>query len=305
MKMKNALVSLVMLLATGLYSSYAGAASIYAFGHSEMTVPAGVTTGTVFSRYTFTPNDLCGKIQCEITGAIRYNKGNIWASGVNGASLETNVPGVSVILRLDGRIVDSDRFNGSFSNVGEVQLVKNNNAIASGKFASGSFNMYFILNYKDGLFGDSSSIYLAGSVRAIAGACKVPGAEIKLPDVSLGQFGGVGSTIGATPFVLRFNECPAGFNRVGFGLFPVHGVAATVPGTLKLAPDSTATGIGIKLTEHSGMPAQFEISQSLVEYDRSTGGSYTIPMVAAYARTETSIRAGPVKAMMVVLLDYQ
>ncbi|MCA8175924.1 type 1 fimbrial protein [Burkholderia multivorans] len=219
-----------LIAAALIHASLAHSAKILAFGSAEMAVSTEVGVGTVFARHTFTPADLCGKPVCDITDATRYNKGSIWAPTVSTDALETNVPGVSVLVRLDGKIV-KDRFRGRFAGTGEVQLIRNDAAISSGKFSDGSFNAYYILNYDDGSWmGTSMSIYLAGSVRAIAGACKIPDAAVQMPTVYTSQFKGVGSSIGKTPFQIRVNDCPAGFNRVEFGFYPAQGVASGIPG---------------------------------------------------------------------------
>ncbi|EKS9916046.1 type 1 fimbrial protein [Burkholderia multivorans] len=293
-----------LVVAALIHSSLALSASIYAFGNAEMTAPTGIGVGTVFARYTLTPNDVCGKPVCTITQVLRYNKGSIWASPTTSDSLETNVPGVSVQVVLDGKVV-KERFSGRFSGTGEVQLLRNSAPISSGKFASGSFNTYYLLTYDDGSWaGTNTSIYLNGSVRAIAGACKIPEETVLMPTVYTSQFKGVGSSIGKTPFQIRVNDCPAGFNRVEFGFYPTQGVVSAIPGTLQLAPGSTTAGIGVQLTDEAGTPVTFQSPQLLSAYDRTVGGNYSIPMTASYVQTEPSMQPGPVNATMVVLLNY-
>ncbi|WP_261537709.1 fimbrial protein [Burkholderia multivorans] len=293
-----------LVVAALIHSSLVHSANIYAFGNSEITVPTDIGVGTVFARHTFTPVEVCGFPFCEITGALRYNKGSIFAPNVSGDSLETNVPGISVVLRIDGKVV-KDRFTGRFTGTGEIQLIRNSSPISGGKFSSGSFNTYYILDYYDGSWlGTSMSIYLAGSVRAIAGACKIPEATIHMPTVYTSQFTGVGSAIGKTPFQIRVTDCPAGFNRVEFGFYPAQGVVSGIPGTLQLAPGSTTAGIGVQLTDDAGAPVTFQVPQLLADYDRTVGGNYSIPLTASYVQTAPDMRPGPVNAMMVVLLNY-
>ncbi|MBU9125058.1 type 1 fimbrial protein [Burkholderia multivorans] len=298
------LIRAALVAAALIHYPLAHGANIFAFGNAETAVPTEVAVGTVFARHTFTPADLCGKPVCDITGALRYNKGSIWAPNVSTDALETNVPGVSVLVRLDGKVV-KDRFRGRFAGTGEVQLIRNNSAISSGKFSDGSFNAYYILDYDDGSWTDASmSIYLAGSVRAIAGACKIPDAAVQMPTVYTSQFKGVGSSIGKTPFQIRVNDCPAGFNRVEFGFYPAQGIVSGMPGTLQLTPGSTTEGIGVQLTDEAGTPVRFETPQLLTDYDRAVGGNYSIPITASYVQTAPDMRPGPVNAMMVVLLNY-
>ncbi|WP_334042409.1 fimbrial protein [Burkholderia ambifaria] len=280
---------------------YAGA--IYAFGGGQIAVPSTVATGVIVSRYTFTPNDLCGKQTCGISSAVLYNKGNIWSGTPSGSDLETNVPGISTRLLIDGRPVDS-RYSGTLSHLAEVQLFKDGRAISNGSFSSGSFNAYYILNFA-GLFAGSASVLLSGSVRAINGTCTVPDTVVLLPPVSHARFSGVGSAAGSTAFNVTLNNCPAGFNRIGYGLHPLNGALSGFPGTLQPAPESTAAGIGIQLTDASGTAPPFDISMPLTNYNKDTGGSYVVQLRAAYLQTAASIRPGSITARMQVLLDYQ
>ncbi|WP_038824828.1 hypothetical protein, partial [Pseudomonas aeruginosa] len=77
------------------------AANLYAFGGRDIAVPSILPEGNVTSRYTFTPMQLCGKPSCDLIGVALYNKGSVW-DPVDGPDLNTNVPGLSVRLLLDG-----------------------------------------------------------------------------------------------------------------------------------------------------------------------------------------------------------
>ncbi|MDO5921659.1 MULTISPECIES: hypothetical protein [Burkholderia] len=107
------------------------AKNIYAFGNSEIASPTSIAVGAAFSRHMFTPYDLCGKVVCDITQVIRYNKGSFSEGGGSGDVLETNVSGVSVLVKLDGRVV-GDGFSERFATSGEFQLIKNNAPIPIG-----------------------------------------------------------------------------------------------------------------------------------------------------------------------------
>lgn len=117
------------------------AANLYAFGGRDIAVPSILPEGSVMSRYTFTPMQLCGKPSCDLIGVSLYNKGSVW-DPVDGPDLNTNVPGLSVRLLLDG-IPASSRFKGTFSQIAEIQLFRNSTPLSDGQFASGAFNSYF------------------------------------------------------------------------------------------------------------------------------------------------------------------
>ncbi|WP_410967495.1 hypothetical protein, partial [Salmonella sp. SAL4456] len=64
------------------------AANLYAFGGRDIAVPSILPEGSVMSRYTFTPMQLCGKPSCDLIGVSLYNKGSVW-DPVDGPDLNT------------------------------------------------------------------------------------------------------------------------------------------------------------------------------------------------------------------------
>ena len=177
------------------------AANLYAFGGRDIAVPSILPEGNVTSRYTFTPMQLCGKPSCDLIGVSLYNKGSVW-DPVDGPDLNTNVPGLSVRLLLDG-IPASSRFKGTFSQIAEVQLFRNSTPLSDGQFASGAFNSYFLITYKDGLVASgTSSVRLTGSVTTINATCQVADQTVKLQSIAAARLNGVGTYAAVTPFNL-------------------------------------------------------------------------------------------------------
>ncbi len=178
------------------------AANLYAFGGRDIAVPSILPEGNVTSRYTFTPMQLCGKPSCDLIGVALYNKGSVW-DPVDGPDLNTNVPGLSVRLLLDG-IPASSRFKGTFSQIAEVQLFRNSTPLSDGQFASGAFNSYFLITYKDGLVASgTSSVRLTGSVTTINATCQVADQTVKLQPIASAQLNGVGTYAARYPVQSR------------------------------------------------------------------------------------------------------
>ncbi|MCA7997426.1 fimbrial protein [Burkholderia metallica] len=166
------------------------------------------------------------------------------------------------------------------------------------------FNMYFTIRYKSGLFGDSSSIYLATDAEYIAGTCSVQSKTVQLPGAKTAEFSGVGSTAHPTPFTLNLSNCPARFNKIGYQLNPLNGEVAGMPGVLAPRSDSTAKGIAIGLIDPAtNQPLTFNVSRP-TPYN-GIAGSYSVPLIAAYRQTDAKIGGGSVNAAVTVLLDYQ
>jgi major type 1 subunit fimbrin (pilin) len=289
----------------GLSSPGIAAESIHAFGGRNIATPSSVQPNAILSRYTFTPTQLCGQARCEITVAALYNKGSVFGGDASGPELETDVPGVSLRLLLDGTPVSS-RYSGTFSDIAEIQLFRNSGRIASGEFASGSFNAYYILTYRNGIiWTDSTSIKLQGSVTAIDGTCTVPDQNVKLPPINTAHLRGIDTTAADTPFELAITTCPRGFNRVGYTILPVGGALAEGSGILPLLPESTATGASIRVTDSSGTPLEPGVSLPVAAYGKDAGGSFKIPMIASYVQTAGHVTGGSVQAGILISIDYQ
>ncbi|MBE1028570.1 type 1 fimbrial protein, partial [Escherichia coli] len=96
-------------------------------------------------------------------------------------------------------------------------MFRNSTPLSDGQFASGAFNSYFLITYKDGLIASgTSSIRLTGSVTTINATCQVADQTVKLQSIAAARLNGVGTYAAVTPFNLVVAGCPRGYNRVGY-----------------------------------------------------------------------------------------
>jgi len=297
-------VASTFLLACAAFATDATAASLYAFGQATVSSPSNATSGTIVARYYFTPQDVCGASTCQITGIPMYSKGSVWG-GTSGPDLETNVSGLSTRILIDGEVAVSST-KGTLRNTVEVQLFRDSRQPRDGSLNSGSFNGYYLINYKSGILGQTSTVFLDAKVSFINGTCSIPDQTVTLPPVQRRAFNGVGSTAGATDFQVQLNNCPAGYNRIGYQLASLDGVVVGMPSGMPLRPDATATGVGIQIADAAtGQPLALRKSHTVTNYNRATGGSPSIPLRASYLQTGAKIGGGSVHAAAQVLLDYQ
>ena len=238
---------------------------------------------------------------------------NLYAFGGRDIAVPSILPEGNVTSRytftpmqlLDG-IPASSRFKGTFSQIAEIQLFRNSTPLSDGQFASGAFNSYFLITYKDGLIASgTSSIRLTGSVTTINATCQVADQTVKLQSIAAARLNGVGTYAAVTPFNLVVAGCPRGYNRVGYSLQAVGGAVAEGSGVLPRLAGSTATGVSIRVTDEAGVPLRMGLSLPVTAYDKNTGGAYWIPMKASYVQSAEKITPGSVLAAMVILLDYQ
>ncbi|WP_230684582.1 fimbrial protein [Burkholderia cepacia] len=187
----------------------------------------------------------------------------------------------------------------------EVQLFRDSRAPKNGTLKPGFLSNYFTIRYKSGLLGDLAMIYLAADVNFINGTCSIPNQTVNLPDISRTSLRGVGSTAGGRAFALRLTNCPAGYNRIGYQVSPLNGSVSGIPGALKLRPDATASGVGVRLSDaKTQQPLVFDRSIA-TPYNGSAAPLIDIPLYAEYVQTEETITGGTVQAGALVLLDYQ
>ncbi|MGO4152624.1 fimbrial protein [Cupriavidus sp. YAF13] len=296
--------------------------AVTAFG-TTLNLPATLPTGTVISRYTIPLSQLCSSSSCKINAISLWPYGGI--SPATGPLIATNVSGISTRLLVNGQPITA--FNvkwGSEITVNsplEVQLVRDDRPLAAGSLAgqAGGNPSYFYVCTVTRWVNDGDmcmvtpntyglAIALAATVKLVNGTCSTPDQSVALPGMVLHKLKGVGSTgdqSGTKGFELRFNNCPPGFARVGYTLTPIGGTAPAFAGALPVSGGSTAKGVAIQITGANGTPATFNQRQPLSAYSTSTGGTYSIPMMARYVQTEATVTPGTISGMMSVLVDYQ
>ncbi|WP_244130160.1 fimbrial protein [Burkholderia sp. BCC0044] len=278
------------------------ASSLYGFGKDKVAIPSGAPSGMVVAREYYSPQQLCNAATCEVTSSKLYPKGSI-ISTAPGPDIETGVSGLSMRVIADG-VALRDTTRMTVRSGIEVQLFLDGRPPQNGTLKPTFAGNYVTIYYKSGLFGDYTQIFLVPEVRFIAGTCTVPSQTVRLSDASAASFNGVGSSTGATPFVVQFNNCPAGFNQIGYQFQPATPAIEYLPGTLALQPDSTAAGVGIRLLN----PVANEyvpLGQSRPTPYDGQAGSYMLPLIASYVQTDPVVRGGSVRASALILLDYR
>ncbi|WP_155888021.1 MULTISPECIES: fimbrial protein [Cupriavidus] len=293
------------LVAAGLMAALSSPAfAQYVFGQSTITVPASVAGGTVVARDYLTPSQLCYGTTCTLTYIEMYKYGG--AERVPGPDVLTTVTGLSTRLIINGQTMMAGPSTVSFSRPIEIQLVSNGTKVVGGPLKANGATLspaYYILYFSNG--NTKYQIFLAATVQTIDGTCSTPSQAVTLPPIALGKLGAVGSSAGGVDFNVRLNNCPAGFNRVGYSFVPVGSETSAYTGVLPLGADSTATGVRIRITDANGTPATFNQSIKLNAYSKTTGGSYAVPYKATYIKTADPVTVGSVKGSVMVLVDYQ
>ncbi|RQS13961.1 pilus assembly protein, partial [Burkholderia sp. Bp9002] len=130
-------------------------------------------------------------------------------------------------------------------------------------------------------------------------SCTTPNVTVNMGSTMQSAFKGIGST--TTPPVavnVVVNACPSGLSSIQYQFIPVNAVLDSTNGVLALSSDSTATGIGLQLKDNSGTALKYNTRYTLTSYNASTGGSYTIPLKAAYYQTSATVKPGSANAVL-------
>jgi type 1 fimbria pilin len=148
----------------------------------------------------------------------------------------------------------------------------------------------------------------SGTLSAATCSVQTPGIAISLPNATTRAFSsGVGATAGRQAFNLSF-ACATGA-QVSIVITDVVDPTNRT-NTLKLAPDSTAKGLGVQILKSEGTPVVFgpdEAGQSVENQwliGASPNGLLQLPLFAQYIRTGT-VEAGSIKAMATFTMSYK
>ncbi|UMZ14256.1 type 1 fimbrial protein [Pseudomonas sp. MPFS] len=136
-------------------------------------------------------------------------------------------------------------------------------------------------------------------------ACTTPDVTVSMGSHKQSVFKGVGTTTPSVAFNLGVNACPAGLNAIQYQFIPINAVLDAANGVLALSGDSTATGIGLQLKDGNGNALKYRTQYVLTNYNRATGGSYTIPLRAAYYQTGQRVTPGSANTVLTFTMNYQ
>jgi major type 1 subunit fimbrin (pilin) len=136
-------------------------------------------------------------------------------------------------------------------------------------------------------------------------SCTTPNVTVSMGSYPAATFKGSGSSSNPVAFNVAVNNCPAGMNQIQYSFDAPGGVANANNGVIKLSSDSTATGVGLQLKDNAGNALKYDTQYTLSGYVTSTGGSYTIPLKAAYYQTGTAVTAGTANGVLTFTMTYQ
>jgi major type 1 subunit fimbrin (pilin) len=137
-------------------------------------------------------------------------------------------------------------------------------------------------------------------------SCSTPDVTVTMGSHNPAEFSGKGSATKAVGFNVAINNCPAGMAKIQYQFSAPGGVTDATNGVIALASSpSTATGAGLKLMDSTSAALKFGTQYQVTGYNTVTGGSYTVPLLAAYYQTGTTVTPGTANAVMTFTMTYQ
>lgn len=189
----------------------------------------------------------------------------------------------------------------------KIILVKYGRA-PGGKIDAGNLFGLYISGDTDAWYGKGGydRKYALPAITVTARTCKTPDITVPLGDHKISEFASVGSRTTPVKFDLQINDCPAGMASVKYGFNVNAGTAYTASaGLLGLISTSTAKGVKVKLMNGTGTSAtEFDRWYTLTQYNAAVGGSYKVPLSAAFERTG-DVSPGTAKAEAIIAMYYE
>jgi len=144
-------------------------------------------------------------------------------------------------------------------------------------------------------------------------SCNVQDVTVAMGSYKSSAFSGVGSLTPAKNFEVSVT-CPPGMMLVtsgtsarpmaiGYKIY-VNGAKMLATGVVALSPDSTAKGIGLRLSNSTASPLVFGFAYPL-EYDATSGSSHSVKFQAAYQQVAATVTPGTANAVLIFAMNYQ
>ncbi len=153
------------------------------------------------------------------------------------------------------------------------------------------------------------TLSIGGGVTVKTSTCETPNISVDLDKHMSSEFSGINSKSTAKAFNFEIKKCDPGMNSVNYTFKPAAGVTLKQAGTsnqyITLDGSSTATGVGIQVLYENDTLVPFNSKIKYTGYNKTTGGSYTIPMKARYIQTASTITGGTANSAVEFTMSYE
>ncbi|GAU03798.1 type-1 fimbrial protein subunit A [Burkholderia stabilis] len=276
---------------------------------SDISVPRDVAVGTELGRVTYTLPARFNYAHCSTAGTMVLDR-NLSSTPhlppTPDKVYPTNLPGIGVKFLYTSNALP---FQSSLTTEANRDWWINAGTafsyvfVATGPVSGGTV---------DGTDLPTASFELAGrpylvisainSIRFTTLSCKTPDVTVDMGTVHAADMKSVGATSKPVSFKVAANNCPAGISKITYQFKAPNGVLDAAAGVVALSDDSTARGFALKLMDENGAALRFDSPYPINV--APTGGSYALPMKAAYYRTSQTISSGSANAILTFTMSY-
>lgn len=180
--------------------------------------------------------------------------------------------------------------------------------VKTGPISGGTVNGASLPRVRYSLDNHALLIYDAaavGTTTFVTGACGTPDVEVNMETQKTSAFTGIGTRVGMRDFDIALNQCPPGLKSITYSLNAVNGVVDATNAVARLGGSSTATGVGVQITDRSNNPITFGSARTAAAYRPAEGGNISIPLRAWYYQTGAQVAAGRADAYVEFTMSYQ
>lgn len=137
-------------------------------------------------------------------------------------------------------------------------------------------------------------------------ACSTPDISVDLGSYTASSFAAVGDRSSPSKFDVKINDCPINLSSVQYKFSYLGGTGFTAnQGLFGLSKAASAKGVQVKLTRGDGTTTvELDKWYALSEYNKATGGSYAVPLSAAYQRVG-DVTPGSADTELVFSMEYK
>lgn len=305
----------------------------YNLSHAAITVSRNQTPGTTVSNMiSVSPGTVTAYVRCDAAGMNMLKiETSMTESALFPDIYETNVPGIGVKIwddysypaygTVNVTLGNDLRYWYNWRNRQDIDNIITNIKIqfyAIGPVTAGNVQMSSptVGAWSNTSVSDAGAVNYAllditGAVQIKVRACKTPDITVNLGKHQRSEFTGLNATTSATPFVFAINDCDPGLNSVNYTFKPASGIMVGGSGTtehITLDSASTANGVGIQVLYDSGAGntlVPLNQKTKFTGYNKTLGGSYTIPMKARYIQTAANISGGTANSAIEFTMSYE
>jgi major type 1 subunit fimbrin (pilin) len=154
--------------------------------------------------------------------------------------------------------------------------------------------------------GGYDTNYYVPQITITTASCTTPDISVALGDHTENELASIGSQTTPVKFNATIKDCPAGLTGVDYRFNFQGGTGFTAgQGLFGLLSSATAKGVQVKLMKDDGTTVvELDKWYPLSSYNKTLGGTYTVPLSAAYQRTG-SIQAGSADTELIMMMQYK